>query len=633
MLRGIRTASANWLGKIVMGVVVAFLVVSFAIWGIGDIFRGFGLTKVAVIGDTEISIEQFRQIYNERLQQLGRQVGRPITSEQARALGLDRQVLGQLLAEGALDERARQMGLGVTDATVARQITEEDAFRGPSGQFSRARFEQIIRDAGYTEGRFVNEQRRMTVRRQLANTISGEVPVPKAMVEAFNRYQNEQRSIEYVTLDRAQAGEIPEPTPEQLAAYFEEHKIEFRAPEYRKIELLVLSPEELGKWKTIDEADVRKVYEQNRERHVTPERRHVRQIPFPSLEEAQAARERIAQGTPFGTIAAERKLGEQDIDLGTVTKDRIIDPAIADAAFALQTNEVSQPVKGRFGIALVQTLSIEPEKVRPFEEVAPAIRAEIAKERGKNEMQDLRDKIEDELAAGSTLSEIAKKLGLSSRTVEMDRSGRAPDGTRVQLPAEVQNLPAAFSTGVNVEADPVQFGDGGLVYFSVLGITPSRERALEEVKEQVEQRWRDEQIAARLKTQAGEMVDKLKAGGALAEIASAKGLKVETAKGLTRVRPTEDIPAGVLAAVFRTPEGAPETAAAEPPQQIVFRVTDVTVPPLDMHSPDAERIAETLRRSMADALLAEYLARLERDIGASINQNALNQATGLAALP
>jgi peptidyl-prolyl cis-trans isomerase D len=632
MLRGIRTASANWLGKIVMGLVVAFLVVSFAIWGIGDIFRGFGMSKVATIGNVEISIEQFRQVYNDRLQQLGRQVGRPVTSEQARALGLDRQVLGQMLAEAALDERARQMGLGITDERVAQQITEDEAFRAPNGRFSRAQFERLIRDAGYTEQRFVNEQRRVTIRRQLANTITGELIVPKAMVDAFNRYQNEQRSIEYVALDRAQAGDIPQPTPEDLAKYYEDHKIEFRAPEYRKLELVVISPEELGKWTPIADADVRKAYDANRARYVTPERRHVRQIVFPNEEEARAARERIAGGTPFGAIAAERKLKDQDIDLGTVTKAAIIDPAVADAAFALKTNEVSDPVKGRFGVALVQTLSIEPEKVSPFEEVAPMIRTEIAKQRGKDEMHNLRDKIEDERAGGATLNEIAKKLNLTAQSVEMDRSGRTPDGAPVRLPRGVENLNAAFSTDIGVEADPVQFGDGGLVYFDVVGITPSRERALEEVRQQVEARWTNEQIAERLRTQVTELVDRLKAGGNFAELASEKGLKVETATGLTRIRPTEDIPASVLEAVFRTPKDGVGSAIAEPPRQIVFRVTAVNFAPLDTDASDGKKIAESLRRSIADALLAEYLARIERDLGSSINQTALNQATGAAAL-
>src|SRR3954465_4468007 len=102
MLRGMRKASSNWLGKTIMAVVMGILIVSFGIWGIADIFRGFGQSTLAKVGRIEISMNEFRQIYPAAIQQLGRQFGRPLTMEQARALGFDRQVLNQTLAEAAL---------------------------------------------------------------------------------------------------------------------------------------------------------------------------------------------------------------------------------------------------------------------------------------------------------------------------------------------------------------------------------------------------------------------------------------------------------------------------------------------------------------------------------------------------
>src|SRR5690349_13253669 len=140
MLRGLRKASSNWLGKTIMAAVVGFLIISFAIWGIGDIFRGFGRSTVAKVGGTEIGYEQFRQIYTERLQQIGAQIGRPLTPDQARAAGLDRQILAQVISETALDERAHKLGLGVTDATVAQQIQSMPVFNGPTGRFDSQMF-------------------------------------------------------------------------------------------------------------------------------------------------------------------------------------------------------------------------------------------------------------------------------------------------------------------------------------------------------------------------------------------------------------------------------------------------------------------------------------------------------------
>src|SRR4029450_1572937 len=148
MLRGLRKASSNWLGKAVMAAVVGFLVISFAIWGIGDIFRGFGRSTVAKIGRTEITIEQFRTLYNDRLQQYSRQFGRPITPDQARAIGLGRAASTQIFSEILRGEGAHRLGRPLSDAEVANLITTDPAFRGPNGQFDRFRFEQIIRNAG-----------------------------------------------------------------------------------------------------------------------------------------------------------------------------------------------------------------------------------------------------------------------------------------------------------------------------------------------------------------------------------------------------------------------------------------------------------------------------------------------------
>src|SRR5260370_11621419 len=198
MLRGLRKAYSNWLGKAVMGAVVGCWVISFAIWGIGDIFRGFGRSTVAKIGRNELTVEQFRTLYNDRLQQFSRQLGRPISADQARSTGLDRVIVGQIFSEILLDERARALGLALSDAEVANLITNDPGVRWANGEFDRFRFEQTIRTAAYTEPRYVAEQRRQALRRELAGTIASGLDPPKPMLQALNRYHNDQRHIECV---------------------------------------------------------------------------------------------------------------------------------------------------------------------------------------------------------------------------------------------------------------------------------------------------------------------------------------------------------------------------------------------------------------------------------------------------
>ncbi len=625
MLRGLRKASSNWLGKAVMAAVVGFLVISFAIWGIGDIFRGFGRSTVAKIGRNELTVEQFRTLYNDRLQQFSRQLGRPISADQARSTGLDRVIVGQIFSEILLDERTRALGLALSDAEVAKLITNDPGFRGANGEFDRFRFEQTIRSAGYTEPRYVAEQRRQALRRELAGTIASGLDAPKAMVEALNRYQNEQRSIEYVLLDRALAGDIASPPPEVLAKYFEERKILFRTPEYRKLVIVSLIPSELARWIEISDADLKRAYEERRARYITPERRHILQVDFPNAGAASAAAERIAKGASFVDIAKELGKSEKDIDLGTLPKAAMIDRAVADAAFSLKEGEVSAPVQGRFGTVLVQVLKIEPEQGRPFDQVAGELRQELATARAKNDIFDLYNKIEDARAEGKSLAEAAANLKLEARTVELDRSGRDPAGAPVKLPDAQRLLPAAFTTDIGVERDPLQFEDG-YIWYDVAGISPSRERSLEEVKDQVEARWREQEMATRLDAKATGMLDKLKAGETLAQVAAADHLKVEKLSGLKRGEASGPLAAAGVDAVFRTAkDGAGKADGAQAGEQIVFRVTDIVVPSLDKASEEAKRAVQSLNRGLSEDILAEYLAWLEREIGVTINQSALNQ--------
>jgi peptidyl-prolyl cis-trans isomerase D len=630
MLRGLRKASANWLGKTVMAVVVGFLIVAFGIWGIGDIFRGFGLSTVAKVGATEITMDQFRDLYNDRLQQIGRQFNKAFTSDQARALGVDRQLLAQLMAQAALDDRARRMQLGISNDELGRQIREDPTFRGLSGQFDQERFQEAIRLIGYTEQRFVAEKRRDAVRAQLISSLVGGVATPKVAADAFNRYENEERSIDYVRIDGSKVGDIPQPTDEQLTAYFNDHKFLFRAPEYRKVTILSVDPEELAKSVDVSDADLQKEYDFRRDRYTTPEQRQVQQIVFPNEDDARKAADRISAGTSFDTIITERGLKPSDTDLGLVAKSAILDPAIAEAAFALKPGAVSAPVQGRFGTALVRVTKIEPEKVRTFEEVKTELKHDLALTRTRGEVADLHDKVEDERAGGARLDEIGQKLKLPVRTLDaVDRSGRGADGQLISgLPNAQELLSGAFSADVNAQTDPLQTSGGGLIWFEVNAIEPSHDRPLAEVKDRVVSSWRDSQIADRVTAKATEIADKLKGGAAFKDLAAANGLKIENAKGLKRAG-SEALPASVIEAVFRTAkDGVGDSPGKDPTEHLVFRVTDVTEPPFDATAPDAKRISDAMTNAITDELLSQYVARLEADLGTTVNGSALNQATG-----
>lgn len=621
-----------------MAVVMGVLIFSFAIWGVADVFKGFGQSTVAKIGNSEISIDQFRQLYNDRLQMISRQVGRPLSSSQARAFGLDQQVLQQWVLESTLDEAARRMGLGQSDADIVRTIQSDPNFAGVTGKFDPQRFAQLIRQFGYNEQRYIAEQRKVSMRRQIANTISSGVEPPKTLLDAIQRYRDETRSVDYLQLGAAQAGDIGEPSAEALASYFDGRKALFRAPEYRKIAYVMLTPEDQAKWTEVSDDDARKVFEQSKARYETPEKRQVMQMVFPTMDEANAARTKLTSGTSFEDLAKERGLNPSDYDLGVVTKSGMLDQAVADAAFALPLNEISQPVQGRFGVVLTKATKIEPGTTASFESLAQTIKRDLAVERARNIVRDLHNKMEDERGGGANVVEAAQKVGLRVVTIDaIDRSGRALDGGPASsLPQGVDIVSPSFTAEVGSDNDPIQLnrgpGDSGYLWYDVLGATPSRERTLEEVKDRVVARWRDDEVEKRLRAKTDAMVEDLRKGAKLADLAHKSNLKVETAKGFKRGATVPGIsPAGVEG-IFTTNKGDPGQAnGAQAGQRVVYVVTDIVEPAVDMASAETKELRDNVQRTSSDEQIAQFVAKLERELKTSINQTALAQATGAQA--
>lgn len=630
MMQGLRKAGQSLIGKIVIAVMFGFLILSFAIWGVGDIFRGYGRNAVAVVGKTEISIEQMRAAYQNDIQLLTRQQRRQITPDLARALGLDQRALSRLVTEATLDQTAARMGLATSDETVRNLIFNDPNLKNAAGQFDRNRFNELLRAIGLTEQAFVREQRAATMRQEVTEMVVGAVTAPGALQELGHRLRHEQREIGYVTLPESAAGEIPAPADEVLKRYFEERKASFRAPEYRTAGVLVLTPANLADPSKVSDADARARYEAIKvQRFGSPERRTVQQIGFPSMEEAQAAKAKIEAGETFEAIGAARNISEADLTLGTFTREGLFDPAVRDAAFALAQGAVSTPVQGGFGVVLLRVTGIEAERLKSFEEVADEVRRDVATSRATAQMTDLHDKIEDQRAAAKPLAEIAKEFGLALRSFgPADSSLRKPDGTQeTSLPGE-NTLAAIFRTDIGVDNEALRLpNNGGYVWYEVSKIEAPRERGYDEVKAEVEKQWRADEVSARLSARARELVQKLDNGEALDAIAFAEGLAFEQAT-LGRQDQSDALPRNVVTLVFGTPVGKSGSAAVENEGRVVFQVKAATVSPYMRTAEEAENFVRLLSSSISEDILAQYVGKLQGDLGLSVNEAAFRNATG-----
>lgn len=628
MLNALRRGAGTWVAKIFLGL----LVLSFAVWGIADIFTGYGTTAIASVGDRDIEAEEYRRAFQLELQQLGERIGRPLSIAEARALGIDGRVLSRLLAEATLDEDADHKGLGVSEDYVAQAIVADPTFQDGLGGFSRANFERFLQANGIGEARYVRERAQREARRQIGEAVAGDVTVPGVLVDALRRFGDEARVLRYLVLTPQALPPLADPDEVTLASYYEANLAAFRAPEYRRIGVLTANPESVAASLAVPEEEIAAAYERQAAQFQAPERRALRQIVFDSPDAAQAARAEIEAGRSFEEIASGRGLSSADVDLGLLAREEIIDPAVAEAAFATEPGEVSQPVQGRFGTVLIAVDRVEPAATRPLEEVRDEIRNDLALRTAQDQSLDLLDQVEDDRAGGSSLQEIANNRGLQYREVAVDRQGRTPEGEPItDLPIAQDLLVQAFETDVGIETDPLQFGASGNLWFDVLEVTPARDRPLDEVRDEVLAAWRAEQTQERLRTEAESLVQRLQAGESLDAVAGERGQMIAASRPLRRSDTNTVLSPEAIQSAFARPEGGAGNApTTDGTGRVVFVVSKVVAP-----QPAGEEGEEALRQQiaagLADDLVGQYVVRQQERFGAQVNQGVLQQTLGLPA--
>ena len=626
VLDSLRKGATRLLGLILMGL----LVISFAVWGIADIFRGYGSQTLVSVGDTEINSQEYLRAQRDVLRSMGSTAGRTLSLQEAREQGLDKRVLERLIGGAALDTHAKHLGLNISDEALLEAIRNDPAFKDSSGNFSPIALQQALRNLDMSEQGYLAAEREQNLRRQLLSTVGRSATASPVFLGAFNEFNNEMRSLRYVVVPRTAVGTISDPTDEELKRYYDNHRTKFTQPEFRKVGVLVVTPETVKDQVDITEGDLRAAFERDKEKLGAPERRKVQQIPFPDKASADAAYQKAQSGTDFVALAKEQGLSESDIDLGLLSRADMADTVIRDTTFKLEKDKVSEPVTGELGkTVLLRVSEIEPGKIVTFEEAKPELEKKLLKERAQVAIFDLHDKIEDERAAGTQLSEIATKFNIPYKVVDqVDRRGQAPDGNTPDLPQKTELLNAVFATDVGVENDPIDAKDDGLVWYELLGITPQQLKPLDQVKQTVIEDWRVDELRNRMSKHTDELVKSLSGGKTLDELAKELNAEVVVSEPLKRNGMTVNILPNALLQAFALPQGGYGSAPSGVDEgRIVFQVDKITPPePLDEAS--INQLKRRLANFMGEDIIGEYFTALEQRYGVRVNQQALSKLTG-----
>ena len=626
MLDQMRRGVTNLFTKLLL----ALLIVAFAVWGIGDVVRRSSQAALATVGSTEITPDEYRQAYQDEMQSIARRLGHRLTPQQAKLAGIETRALARLIGFAAVDINARELGLTVSDNIVANIIKADPAFVGPTGQFSKNQFNQVIRQNGYqSEGQYIQARHRDILREQLTETLGAGVQPQTSMLAILHDFREQTRAIEYFTPDYDKHIKVADPDDAALQAFYTQNKRQYIALEQRKANVLVLSRDLALSRIALTDEEVKAAYDAAKDTFDIPEKRRIAQLTFPDKAAADKAFAELAKAKNFEEAAAKLGFPAADIDLGMLTRAEMIDPKMAEAAFGLKKNEVSAPVQGQYSVALLRVSEIEAGKQRTFDEVKKEIKDRIAGERVGQKLQELHDAAEVDRAKGKPLKEIGEQLKLTFNEIaEIDRLGRAADGKPALAHAEAGRVAEAiFEASPGVETETLELADGGYAWFDVVSITPERQKPFDEVKAEVRANYieaeKRKEIAAFARTQA----DRIATDG-LEKVAKDLGAKIVRTEPFKRTATLPNLPAAAVQQAFGLAKGtATSVPTPDGKTRVIFRVADIIKAPDATPEQTAALKAEVANQVRID-LLEQYVGGLRTRYGYKVNETLLKQALG-----
>lgn len=633
MLEALRRGATGWLAKLLLGL----LVVSFAVWGVADVFRGYSSSAVGTVGNRKVSEEDYKRALNNRLQLIEMQRGMRLTTEQARTFGITNDVLMGLMREHLLDTHVEALGLGLSDAAVVDLVRRDPQFKGIDGNFNRAAFDVALRRNGLSEQQYVNGRRSGELREMLGDALQSGIVVSPAMIDILHKHYEEQRTLAYVTLTPDKVDKPAEPTAAKIKEFYDQTKKQHVVPELRAARVLLLTVDTAKKKFTVTDEEIQAEYERTKESLSTPERRHILQLSFASKAEAEAALPKLAAAKSFeeGAQALGWKPPKDgqaaEYDLGLLAAKEIIDPKISAAAFALPKDTTSGVVEGTLTVAILRVSEIQPGKVPTLDELKEKISDQLLTAKVRPQIGALHDKVDDERAARQSLKAIADKTGLPLIEIAaMDHTGKAPDGKPVLENAEAQAITRAiFEGAVGIERDAVELANGGYAWIDLVSVTPARPKTLEEVSDNLKTVLVENDIRRLLQEKARQLVERVHKGEAFETIASELGLTVQTTKPFKRTDTVEGLAPGAIQQAFALAKGAAGSAPApDARSRMVIQLLDIK--PAGIPTPqEVEKLREGLVRHVQNDVVEGYLGGLQERVGVSINQAAFNRALAL----
>ncbi|MBL0508373.1 MULTISPECIES: peptidylprolyl isomerase [Aeromonas] len=559
MLDKLREGAQGKVAKVILGLII----LSFALAGVGSYLNGPARTAPATVNGNDISAPALENAYRNERARMESQMGEAFNQLAANPDYMKqfrRGVLDRLIDQALIDDKARSLGLRVSDEQIKQAIVAMPEF-AENGKFSNDRYLQLIRRAGMTPEMFRDSLRQDMVRQQLMGAVLGSEFALKGEAEQLDRLYNQTRDLRLIRLAASAYVDGIEVSDAEVEQFYKANSARFMNDETVKVDYLLLDAANLGKNIKVTEQDAQDYYDQHQDLFQRPERRQVAHILIPFGKDEKAAEQKaeavLAKAKAGDDFAALAKADSSDTfsakkggELDWFEKG-VMDPAFEKAAFALaKAGDLSAVVKSPFGFHIIKLLGVEPAKTKPFVDVMSDTIARLQSEKAKEQFFAEQQKMADSSFENpDSLDLTAEAMGLQVQSTGYFSQADAPAPLN-----DPKVLSVAFSEQLrddNTNSDVIELADGKALVLHIMGHQPKAAKPLAEVKEQVITAIKHDKASEVARGKAQGLLDKLKAGENVQADLTALGLKVDTHTGVSRF--AQEMDQNLVTQAFRMP--------------------------------------------------------------------------------
>jgi peptidyl-prolyl cis-trans isomerase D len=624
MLQAMRSKAAG----IVVKVLFSVLVLSFAVWGIGDYsFLRHSDDTAVKVGDVKIPSSALESAYRTELDRLRRSFGQ-IDPETARQFGLMDQVVQRLVNTTLLDKAATSLGMRMGDEVIRGRLFADPSLQGPDGKPDRAKFQQLLYQNNMTEPMFIEQFRKDLARYLVTEALTANTRVPNELVDRLYKYRNEKRSGEMAFVAASSFTDVGKPDDAQLQSIYEDNRERFTAPEYRALTVARVSAEEVKDSIDVDQNQIEEEYQARLPELRTPEKRDVEQLLFADEAAAKTAQAKLASGTDIAAIAKETNQAPDQVKLGTITREDLV-PELADVVFALPQGGVSEPAHSPFGWHVFRVTKIVPGKDPTLAEVKDRIAGDLKLRLATDAAYKYATKLEDAVANGAGVEEAARQVGVPAiKVAAVDLRGRTPAGQPVPIFDGVADaLTAAFETPQGQDSRLVEGRENAWFIIHVDGVTPSAVKPLADVRDDAIGLWQTEKREEAAKARAEKILETVKGGKTLAAAAAEFAIKVAAVAPAVRSQspdPRAAVPPEVNARLFSLKLNE---SGVTPGHEGYHVVTLGGIEPANPTADAAgvEQLRTQLAQQIGSDVVGEYLEALRQRYGVTIDRSVVDR--------